>query len=139
MSVTFDPEAARRRFADSKVEELVRVAYVDHDSYVQEAREIAIAELASRGVKGDTHPLAIAARRAIAKEKVAEEAQAAKPANLFVLALSFILADLFAIVAALLYSNNGRSRAAAEVWKAFALGWFVRIIALAWFTYPWGE
>lgn len=139
MAVKFDAELARERFADAEVEELVRIAYVDSESFVAEAVELAKAELLGRGIDGQAHPIARKAARAVQADAREIQEIAEKPANGFVLVASFILADIVAIVAALLYSGNGRVRAAAEVWKAFAFGWMARFAAIAWITYPWGE
>lgn len=139
MAVKFDAELARERFAGAELEELVRIVYVDSESFVAEAVELAKAELLKRGIDGQTHPVARKAARAVKAQAQEIREIAEKPANGFVLVLSFFLADIFAIVAALLYSGNGRVRAAAEVWKAFAFGWLARFAAVAWITYPWGE
>lgn len=139
MSVTFDPEVAQRRFAESSDEELVRIAYVDGDSYVPEALVLAKEELRLRGIDGASHPAAVAARRVVEATKLEAKAKSELPANGIILLLSFVFADLIAIVAAILYSTNGRARAATAVWKAFALGWLARIVLVGWVTYPWGE
>jgi predicted cobalt transporter CbtA len=139
MAVKFDADLARERFAEANVEELVRVAYVDSESFVVEAVELAKAELLNRGIDGQAHPDARKAARDVKAQALEVQETAEKPANGFVLVFSFFLADIFAIAAALLYSGNGRVRAAAEVWKAFAFGWLARFAAIAWITYPWGE
>ena len=139
MPVKFDAEAAKLGFENAEVKELVPVAYVDCADYVDEAISLAKEELAARGIDGESHPEARKARRAAEKQKGEQQAQAERPANGFVLVLSFIFADVVAIVAALLYSANGRDLASTQVWKAFGYGWLARALVIAWLTYPWGE
>jgi hypothetical protein len=138
-STKFDPEAARRRFSEAGVEELVRVAIVDAESYAPAAVDLARAELAARGIDGDAHPAATKALRAVKRQKLEASDIAQQPANMAILALSFVFADLFAIIAAIVYSANGRSRAATEVWKAFGFGWLARIVLVVLLMLPWGK
>jgi hypothetical protein len=63
--------------------------------------------------------------------KLAAKAASEKPANFAVLLMAFLLADLFAVIAALLYSGAGRARASVQVWKAMGLGWLARVAAFA--------
>jgi hypothetical protein len=139
MTVTFDPAVARRRFENEQTQELVRLAYVNADELLEEALALVKAELLRRGVDGEEHPLAVEAKNAVEARQLASETRAQKPAHVVVLLLSFVFADIFAVVAALLYQVSGRPRAAISVWKAFALGWIARILLIAYFTFPWGS
>jgi len=45
VSIAFDIEAARRRYADAEMDELVKVAFVRSEDYVETAVALARAEL----------------------------------------------------------------------------------------------
>lgn len=135
----FDAKAAMARYKDAEVDELVRIAFVQSADFTQEAVYLAREELHGRGVDGPHHPLASHAAAALHEKNEAETTHAQLPANALVLILSFIFADLFAIVAALLYSSAGRKKATAQTWKAFGFGWAARLIVFGLFMIPWGK
>ena len=139
MSIAFDIEAARRRYADAEMDELVKVAFVRSEDYVETAVALARAELERRGLSGSDHPVATAAAEAVASRGKAEEQASRQPANRIWLVICFLFADLVAVLSALLYSAKGRHVAANQVWKAFGLGWLFRFALIAFYTYPWGK
>ena len=139
MSVKFNVEVARARYRESEVDDLVRIAFVESEDFTPEAVSLARAELSSRGVDGPNHPLASSAAAVLQDKTEARASHSQLPANPLVLVLSFIFADIFAIVAALLYSSAGRTKATTQTWKAFGFGWIARFIVFGLFMIPWGK
>ena len=130
MSSAIDIEETKRRYAQFEDEELVRIAFIAPDDFVDEAVQLAKEELVRRGINGQDHPLARTAEKTLQRRSAEEAAVASRPANKFLLVVSFLFADVIAIIAALWYSANGRKRAATQVWKAFGLGWSFRLVLI---------
>jgi hypothetical protein len=135
MSSAIDVEETKRRYAHSEDAELVRITFVNPDDFVDEAVELAKEELARRGIEGQDHPLAKEAEKKLRLQNAEEAVVASLPANKFLLAVCFVFADLVAIIAALMYHSNGRKRASKQVWKAFGLGWVLRLVLIAVFKF----
>jgi hypothetical protein len=106
--------------------------------FVDEAVSIARDELKLRGIDGAEHPLARGAANAIHARLEAQANVASQPANPVWLAVCFVLADIVAIVTALMYSAAGRKKASLQVWKAFGYGWLARIVVIVLILIPWG-
>jgi len=138
MSVAFDAESAALRFKDAETEELVRIVFVDHQTYLADAVALARSELNRRGIEEQSDPAAVVALSNVYSEIAAREDVANLPANPIWLVVCFILADIVAIVTALIYSVNGRKRAAMQTWKALGYGWLARIVLVIVFMIPWG-
>lgn len=136
MSATFNAEIVKQKLAEASDEELVRVAFVDRDTFLPAVVDIATAELRARGIDGEDHPTAIASRRRVLEAKGQAREDLQRPAHAAVLVLAFVFADLFAIGAMIWYLARGRPRAVSGVLKAFVLGWVFRFALVLWLTFP---
>ncbi len=125
----FDLSAARIAYADKKTEELIRIAYFE-PGFLSAAIDLAREELGRRGVSDANHELVRSVENEIALEQLERERLANEPLHVGWKIYCFLIADLIAIIVAIVKSSSGKKRASREAMKWFGYGWLFRIMLI---------
>lgn len=125
----FDLAAAKIAYAEKETAELVRIAFFESE-FLPEAVDLAREVLSSRGISNAEHELVKSVEAEIVQEQKTKERLANEPLHVGWKIYCFLVADLIAIIVAIVKSVDGKKRAAKEAMKWFFFGWVFRAVVI---------